>query len=83
MSSTTPDRIVELWPSLSEDARQKIVDMAESSIVNAGTYDFTAEELAGIERGREDFQNGRTSSLPEYRSDMDAFFKRLTAKSSA
>ena len=83
MSSTTPDRIVELWPSLSEDARQKIVDMAESSAVNAGTYDFTAEELAGIERGREDFQNGRTSSLPEYRSDMDAFFKRLTTKSSS
>ena len=81
MPITTPDRIVELWPSLPEDARQKIVDMAESSVVNSGSYEFTTEELAGIERGREDFQNGRTSSQPEYRSDMDAFFQRLKAKS--
>ena len=87
MSTTTPARIVELWPSLPEDARQKIVDMAESSAVdsgpNSGPYKFTAEELAGIERGREDFLIGRTSSLPEYRSDMDAFFKSLKAKSSS
>ena len=83
MSTTTPARIVELWPSLPEDARQKIVDMAESSAVDSGSYKFTAEELAGIERGREDFLNGRTSSLPEYRSDMDAFFKSLKAKSSS
>ena len=87
MSTATPARIVELWPSLPEDARQKIVDLAESSAANSGTnsgtYEFTAEELAGIERGREDFQNGRTCSLPEYRSDMDDFFKRLRAKSSS
>ena len=81
MSTTTPARIVELWPSLPEDARQMIVALAESSAANSGPYEFTAEELAGIERGREDFQNGRTSSLPEYRSDMEAFFKRLRTKS--
>ena len=83
MSTTTPARIVELWPSLPEDTRQKIVDLAESSAANSGPNEFTAEELAGIARGREDFQNGRTSSLPVYRSDMDAFFKRLRTKLSS
>ena len=82
MSTISPDRIVELWPSLPEEARLKIVELAERSAATSGTVEFSADELAGIERGREDFKHGRTQSLPEYRADMDAFFNRLKAKTS-
>ena len=80
MSTTTPERIVELWPSLPEEARIRLVEWAESAVAASGQSAFTPEELAGIRRGREDFKSGRTSSLPEYRADMDAFFDRLKAK---
>ena len=83
MSTITPDRIVELWPSLPEEAREKLVELAERIAQNSGRFEFAAEELAGIERGREDFIHGRTFSLPEYRTDMDAFFERLKAKAKA
>jgi hypothetical protein len=79
MSQISPGRIVELWPSLSEEARQRIVDLAENSAVTSGRYQFSSEELIGIERGRDDLEHGRTSSLPEFRSEMDAFFNRLKA----
>ena len=80
MSTTTPDRIVELWPNLPEEAREKLVELAESIAINADRFEFTVEELAGIERGREDFKHGRTLSTADYRAEMDAFFDRLKAK---
>ena len=83
MSTTTPERIVELWPSLPEAARERLVELAESIAVKAAPFDFTAEELAGIERGRDDFKHGRTSSLTDYRADMDAFFDKLKASATA
>ena len=80
MSTTTPDRIVELWPDLPEEARRKIVELAESIVDETGGFAFTPEEIAGIERGRDDIRQGRSSTLAEYRSEMDDFFSGLKAK---
>ncbi len=79
MTTKTPDRIVELWPNLPEAARADLIKRAES--MAAGIVDFTAEDLAGIERGREDFKHGRTLSAEQFDSNMDAFMKGLRQKS--
>ena len=79
MDTKTPDRIVELWPILPEDARETLVKRAERTAGKAEPLVFLDEELAGIEQGRQDFKQGRTLSLQEYRTDMDAFFERLKA----
>ena len=75
------ERIVELWPNLTEEARRHLVALAED-IAAARHIDFTTRELEGIQRGRDDFKHGHSLSLPDYRADMDAFFERLKAKSS-
>jgi hypothetical protein len=69
MITKTPDRIVELWPHLSEAAR-------------AETVAFTPEELAGIERGRQDFKHGRTLTADQFESNMDTFMTGLRQKAS-
>ena len=80
MDTKTPDRIVELWPILPEDARETLVELAERTAGKAEPLVFSDEELAGIDQGREDFKHDRTRSMQEYRADMDAFFERLKAK---
>ena len=80
MDTKTPDRIAELWPILPDDAQEALVKLAERTADKAEPVDFSDEELAGIEKGREDFKHGRTLSMQEYRADMDAFFERLKAK---
>ncbi len=80
MTTKALDRIVELWPLLPEEVQADLVTRVEAVAANVEPVEFTPEELAGIERGREDFKHGRTLSLPEYRTDMDAFFDRLKAK---
>jgi hypothetical protein len=80
MSLVSPDRLIELWPNLPEEARRMIVELAEKSAVFSARHEFSSNELVGIESGRDDFKHGRTSSLPEYRSDMDAFFDLLKAR---
>ena len=83
MTAKTPHRIVELWPNLPEAARADLIARAEAIAANADRFEFTPEDLAGIERGRQDFRHGRTLSLSEYRADMQAFFDRLKAKATA
>jgi hypothetical protein len=79
MTTKTLDRIVELWPDLPEAARTDLLERAES--LAAGGINFTAEELAGIERGREDFKPGRTLSAEQFDSNTDAFMRELRRKS--
>lgn len=80
MTTKTLDRLVELWPHLSEAARADLITRAEATATLADKIEFTSEDLAGIERGRQDFRDGRTLSLPECRAAMDTFFDRLKAR---
>ena len=83
MSITTPDRIVELWPSLPQEARQQIVEIAESSVAGEAELELTPEEEVLLEQAREDFRLGRTVGMEEFKADLDQLFVDLRAKSKA
>lgn len=82
MSHTTPDRIVELWPRLSAQARDKLIEFAES-VVEDEPLELTAEDEAAIEQAKRDFAEGRTLSFDEFCADLDAFMATLRDKSRA
>ena len=82
MITKTPDRIVELWPHLSETARADLIARAETVAAQPDTFTFTPEELAGIERGRQDFKHGRTLTTDQFESNMDTFMTGLRQKAS-
>ena len=79
MTTTTPQRIIELWPTLSEEARKALTDIAESAI-NQTPLELTVEEAAALQRSREDFAAERTLSFEEMRAATDAFLAGLRAK---
>jgi hypothetical protein len=76
---TTPQRIIELWPILSEEARKALTDIAESA-TNQAPLELTDDEAAALRRSREDFTAGRTLSFEEMRAATDAFLAGLRAK---
>ena len=80
MSAITPDRIVELWPSLSEEARQQIAEIAEGSVGRDTPLDLTDEEERLLTQSREDFKHGRTLDIADYNAEMTAFMQRLATK---
>jgi hypothetical protein len=79
MATTTPQRIVELWPSLSEDARRALTEMAEHA-TGGVPLELTDNEAAALERSQEDFKAGRTLSFDEMRAATDAFLAGLRSK---
>ena len=80
MSTITPERIVELWPSLSAEARRKIIEIAETHAKREATLDLTQDEEQLLARARDDFKHGRTLSMDEFRADMDTFMAGLRRK---
>jgi hypothetical protein len=77
MTTKTPDRVVELWPSLPEAARKTIVDIAERTSPREAPFELTPDEDRLLEQGQEDFRQDRTQTLDEFSSDMDAFMAEL------
>ncbi len=80
MTITTPQRIVELWPSLTESQREALVDMAETAAKPGALLQLTNEETAALQRSKEDFNASRTLSLAEAEAATDAFLRGLRAK---
>ena len=83
MNNVTPDRIVELWPRLSPDARDKLIEFAESVADDDHPLELTAEDEAGIDQAKRDFDEGRTLSFDDFCADLDAFMATLRDKSRA
>jgi hypothetical protein len=79
MTTTTPQRIVELWPSLSEEARRTLTEIAENA-TDGAPLQLTDGEAAALERSREDFKAGRALSFDEMRAATDAFLAGLRSK---
>jgi hypothetical protein len=79
MAQDTPDRIIELWPALSEDTRKALTEIAEASAGGNGPLELTPEEAAALERSRHDFKDGRTLGLADMRAATDAFLAKLRA----
>ena len=81
MSTITPDRIVELWPALSLEARQRISEIAESNAGKDVPLDLSDEEQQFLARARDDFKHGRVLDTDEYHAEMSAFMRRLAIRS--
>lgn len=79
MTTTTPQRIVELWPSLSEEARRTLTEIAERA-TGGVALELTDGEAAALEQSRDDFKAGRTLSFDEMRAATDAFLAGLRSK---
>lgn len=83
MGTITPERIVELWPTLSPEARQQIAEIAESNAGNDMPLDLSEEEERLLAQARDDFKHGRALDSAEYHAEMSAFMERLAAKATS
>jgi hypothetical protein len=84
MSTTiTPERIAELWPALSPEARQQIAEIVEADAVKDMPLDLSAEEERLLAQALDDFKQGRALNAGEYRAEMSAFMKRLAAQAAS
>jgi hypothetical protein len=79
MSTKDLERVIELWPSLSDEARADVVELAEASQQPA-MRPLTRYELDMLERSREDFKHGRFMNADEYYQHMQEFLRELAAK---
>lgn len=62
----TPDRVVELWPSLTPEVREQPVTLVEASAEPDSPLDLTAEEEKLLADACEDFRQGRVLGAKEY-----------------
>jgi hypothetical protein len=81
MSTITPDRIIELWPTLSAEARRRIAEIAESDSGKDVPIDLSVDEQKLLAQARDDFEHGRALDTDEYRAEMTAFMHGLATKS--
>ncbi len=71
-------------PALADEQVDALAQMAAAWAEPSAPLDLTPEELAGIERSKEDFKHGRTYTSAEARALTDAFLVELeSAKTSA
>ncbi len=79
MPTTSPQRLIELWPSLTEEQREALVEIAETAAMPDAPFPLTPEEANALERSKEDFKAGRTRSRAEAEAATDAFLQGLRA----
>lgn len=66
-----------------DDARVATVAEIVQSFVEPKPFvlrELSGDELAAIERSKEDFKAGRTYSPEQYKNEMDAYMARLAEK---
>jgi F420-0:gamma-glutamyl ligase len=64
-------------PQLDDAHVATVAEIVQSLAEPAATYDLTPEDLAAVERSKEDFRLGRTYSLAQARALTDAFVAEL------
>jgi len=77
MTANALKRISDLWPSLSDDARAHLADIAEGIASTPKDLRLADAERAAVERSCEDFKLGRVLSEEEFRREMDEFMRML------
>ena len=80
MSTITPNRIAELWPALSPEARRQIAEIVEADAGKEVTLNLSSEEERLLAQAGDDFRHGRALDAGEYRAEMSAFMQRLAGK---
>jgi hypothetical protein len=64
-------------PALADEQVDALAEMVAAWAQPQAPLDLTPEELAGIERSREDFKHGRTYTSAEARALTEAFLAEL------
>ena len=72
MTTASASRILELWPKLSEEHRNVLIEIAESSVETPASIQLTDDELAALERSKGDFAAGRVLDWDEMKTRLDA-----------
>lgn len=83
MTRTEAMAIINAALPVLDDARVETVAAIVQSFVEPKPFvlrDLTGDELAAIERSKEDFKAGRTYTPEQYKDEMDAFMARLADK---
>lgn len=80
MSTITPDRIAELWPVLSEDARRQIAEIVEAGLGKSIPLKLSDEDERALALARDDYKHGRALDAEDYHAAMSAFMQRLAAE---
>jgi hypothetical protein len=83
MSTITPERIVELWPALSLEARRQIAEIVEAGAGKDMPLDLSEDEERLLAQALDDFKQGRALDAGECRAEMSAFMKRLAAQAAS
>ena len=81
--TTTPQRIIELWPTLTTEAQARLVDAAERMATSTVTRRLSQRERAAVGRSRADFAAGRVLDEADYEEAMAAFMLKLEAEASS
>jgi hypothetical protein len=82
MSTITPDRIAELWPALSEEARRQIAEIVQAATGKNMPLELSDKDEQLLAQARDDYKHGRALDADEYRARMSAFMQRLAAQAS-
>jgi len=77
---TEPQRILELWASLTEGQRSALVHIAEDAALTQRPLRLSKEEAAALEGSRADFASGRFLSLDDAEQATEDFLKGLRAR---
>ena len=80
MSMIDPNRIAELWPALSLEARRQIAAIVEADAGKELPLNLSSEEERLLAQARDDFAQDRALNAGEYRAEMSAFMQRLAAE---
>ena len=80
MTSRSPQRIVELWPSLTEKQREALVELAEAAAEPHERLSLTETEAESLIRSNGEFSSDSTLSFEEAEAATDEFLRGLRAK---
>ena len=78
MIAVALQRIIDLWPSLPEDAQSTLSDLAEGAATSPDELELTAEEHVALDQSREEFARGDVLDKNQFRVAMDAIMRDLS-----
>ena len=81
MDEPTPIRILELWPSLTEEEQASLVDTVERLTAPRRLRKLSQREIAAVAESRLDFKQGRVLDDAAYEKASQEFMDGLRQKS--
>ena len=81
MIAVALQRIIELWPSLPEEAQSTLSELVEGAATSPDELELTADEHAALEQSRQEFARGDVLDESQYRAAVDAFMRDMASDS--